>query len=85
MAVEPYRHVPGAPLDRPVVALTGDDDPQVTLDEAKAWSEHTVGGFPPEVYEGGHFHPDSHAAAVTAAISAGIAEPPSAGPPAGDR
>ncbi|WP_437103732.1 hypothetical protein [Streptomyces sp. enrichment culture] len=35
-AVESYRHVPGPPLGCPVVALTGDDDPQVTLDEAKA-------------------------------------------------
>lgn len=34
-AVESYRHVPGPPLGCPVVALTG-DDPQVTLDEAKA-------------------------------------------------
>nr|ALF39341.1 oleoyl-ACP hydrolase [Streptomyces sioyaensis] len=84
-AVESYRHVPGPPLDCPVVALTGDDDPQVTLDEAKAWSEHTVGGFELKVYEGGHFYLNSHAAAVMEAISAGIAEPSLTGPPASDR
>lgn len=84
-AVESYRHVPGPPLDCPVTALTGDDDPQVTLDEAKAWSEHTAGGFELKVYEGGHFYLNSHAAAVMEAISAGIAEPSPSGPAASDR
>ncbi|MFI1285896.1 thioesterase II family protein [Streptomyces sp. NPDC020858] len=84
-AVESYRHLPGPPLGCPVVALTGDDDPRVTLDEAKAWSEHTVGGFELKVYEGGHFYLNSHATAVTEAISAGIAEPSPTGPPASDR
>lgn len=84
-AVESYRHEPGPPLDCPVVALTGDDDPQVTLDEAKAWSEHTVGGFELEVYQGGHFYLNSHAAAVMKTISARIEEPSFAGPAASDR
>ncbi|MEX2969159.1 DUF255 domain-containing protein [Streptomyces sp. C184] len=38
-----------------------------------------------EVYEGGHFYLNSHAAAVMEAISAGIAEPSLIGPPASDR
>ncbi|RCG28782.1 thioesterase [Streptomyces diacarni] len=84
-AVESYRHTPGPRLDCPVVALTGDDDPQVTLDEATAWSEHTVGGFALKVYEGGHFYLNSHTAAVLEVISAGIAEPSMTGPPASDR
>lgn len=84
-AVETYRHVPGPLLECPVVALTGDDDPRVTLDEAEAWGEHTAGGFELKVYAGGHFYLNSHAAAVTQVIAAGIAEPPSTGSAAPDR
>lgn len=84
-AVESYRHVPGPPLDCPIVALTGDDDPQVTLDEATGWSEHTTCGFELKVYEGGHFYLNSHAAAVMEAISAGVAEPSLTGTTASDR
>ncbi|MFF8830395.1 thioesterase II family protein [Streptomyces sp. NPDC015131] len=72
-AVESYRHVPGRPLRCPVTALTGDEDPQVTLDEARAWSEHTAGDFELKVYEGGHFYLNARAAAVMEAISARIA------------
>jgi surfactin synthase thioesterase subunit len=74
-AVESYRHQPGAPLECPVIALTGDDDPQVTLDEARAWSAHTVGGFELEVYEGGHFYLNSQATAVMETIAARLETP----------
>ncbi|MFF4354859.1 thioesterase II family protein [Streptomyces sp. NPDC001530] len=84
-AVESYRHQPGPALNCPIVALTGDDDPQVTLDEAKAWSGRTTGGFALKVYEGGHFYLNSHAASVMETISSFIEEPSLAGPAATDR
>lgn len=54
-AVETYRCPPGPPLTCPVTALTGDADPQTTLDEAAAWREATDGEFALEVFPGGHF------------------------------
>jgi surfactin synthase thioesterase subunit len=54
-AVETYRHDPGRKLDCPVTVLTGDSDPRVSMDEARAWAEHTTGPTDLEVLPGGHF------------------------------
>jgi surfactin synthase thioesterase subunit len=54
-AVETYRCEPGATVDCPITALTGDSDPKTTLDEAKAWDRHTTGAFDLRVFSGGHF------------------------------
>ncbi|MEU9205634.1 alpha/beta fold hydrolase [Streptomyces sp. NPDC048332] len=69
-AVETYTYTDGPPLSCPVLVLTGDDDPQVTLDEARAWAEHTDGGYELKVFPGGHFYLNSLAADVTAAVRA---------------
>lgn len=72
-AVETYRHRAGQPpLACPVVALTGDDDPQVTPDEARAWERHTTGGFRLRSFPGGHFYLNAQAGAVMREISAFI-------------
>jgi surfactin synthase thioesterase subunit len=55
-AVETYRWEPGRMLDCPVTALTGDRDPLVTVDEARAWEEHTTGPTDLQVLRGGHFY-----------------------------
>lgn len=55
-AAETYRYRPGPPLHCPITALVGDDDPKVTVDEARSWGEHTRGGFTHRVYPGGHFY-----------------------------
>ncbi|MEU6556635.1 alpha/beta fold hydrolase [Streptomyces sp. NPDC046915] len=67
-AAETYRYTPGPLLTCPLTALTGDDDPQVTLDEAGAWAEHTSGPFDLKVYPGGHFYLNSQAPAVLSAL-----------------
>lgn len=55
-AIETYRYAPGGPAPCPVTVLTGDADPQTTLDEARAWVEHApADGFEFEVLPGGHF------------------------------
>lgn len=59
-AIETYRHQPRPPLSTPVVVLTGDDDPQVTADEAQAWSAHTSAGFSLHTFKGGHFYLTRH-------------------------
>ncbi|WP_436491853.1 thioesterase II family protein [Actinokineospora sp. HUAS TT18] len=54
-AAELYRGAPGARIDAPILAMTGDADPRTTIDEAKRWADHTTGAFDLEVYPGGHF------------------------------
>ncbi|MET7685504.1 alpha/beta fold hydrolase [Streptomyces sp. NPDC005423] len=69
-AAETYRYTPGPPLSCPLFALTGDDDPQVTLAEADAWGEHTSGAFEVRVFPGGHFYLNSQAPQVIQALAA---------------
>lgn len=55
-AIETYTHTPGRTVSCPIRALIGDSDPKVTVEEAKAWSEHTTGSFDMRVFPGGHFY-----------------------------
>ncbi|MET8681533.1 alpha/beta fold hydrolase [Streptomyces sp. NPDC004647] len=73
-AAESYRFQGGPKLACPILALTGDADPQVTLDEARAWREHTDGTFELKVFPGGHFYLNSQAAQVLDAIRSHVAE-----------
>ncbi|GAB1333589.1 alpha/beta fold hydrolase [Streptomyces sp. E-15] len=59
-AAETYVYEPGPNLRCPVVGLVGDDDPKVTVDEARAWSRHTDAPFEFHVFEGGHFYLTTH-------------------------
>ncbi|MFF9402327.1 thioesterase II family protein [Streptomyces sp. NPDC014744] len=59
-AAETYVHRPGPKLSCPVWSLVGDNDPKVTLDEARAWSQHTEGAFEFRVFAGGHFYLTDH-------------------------
>ncbi|MFI0982698.1 thioesterase II family protein [Streptomyces sp. NPDC021093] len=54
-AVRRYRYRPGAALDCPVTAFTGDRDPKARVEEVAAWQEHTLSGFDLQVLPGGHF------------------------------
>lgn len=63
-AAETYTFDGGEPLRTPVTALTGDADPKTPVDQARAWSEHTSGGFDLQVYRGGHFFLSDHVPAV---------------------
>jgi surfactin synthase thioesterase subunit len=83
-AVETYRYRSGPQLRCPVLALVGDADPKVTIDEARSWAEHTTGRFTLRVFPGGHFYLNDHAPAVLAAISAYIAACSAAGRPTPD-
>ncbi|MET8944908.1 alpha/beta fold hydrolase [Streptomyces sp. NPDC004542] len=73
-AVETYRYAPGEPLRCPVSVLTGDSDPQVTLDEAEDWRHCVAGHFDVTVYPGGHFYLTEHAGAVMAEIRRRLAD-----------
>jgi pyochelin biosynthesis protein PchC len=68
-AIETYRHQPGRRLHCPVTALVGEDDPRTSVDEARAWSEHTDGPFRMHVLPGDHFYLNQQAVAVTTVIT----------------
>jgi pyochelin biosynthesis protein PchC len=54
-AIETYAPAAPAPLDCPITALTGDNDPKTTVDEVRAWKELTTATFESLVLPGGHF------------------------------
>jgi medium-chain acyl-[acyl-carrier-protein] hydrolase len=53
--VETYEYHQEPPLDCPILALAGDDDPDVTPAEASAWREQTTAAFSLRILPGGHF------------------------------
>ncbi|HEY4022632.1 MAG TPA: alpha/beta fold hydrolase [Pseudonocardiaceae bacterium] len=72
-AVETYRHDPDRKLDCPVTVFTGDSDPRVSVDEARAWAEHTTGPTDLHVLPGGHFFLVDQAAQVIATVRDALA------------
>jgi integrase len=63
-AIETYRCAPGPRLACPLTVLVGDADPLTTVDEARAWSDHTTGDVDVRVFPGGHFYIEQHQAEV---------------------
>ncbi|MFB7030275.1 MULTISPECIES: thioesterase II family protein [unclassified Streptomyces] len=53
-----YRHLVGTPLSVPLTVLTGDSDPNVSVDDARRWSEVAGGPVELHVLPGGHFFLD---------------------------
>lgn len=53
---ETYRYARQAPLETPITAMGGRDDPFVGADELAPWSEHTDAGFALRLQPGDHFY-----------------------------
>lgn len=68
-AVETYRCEPGAVVHCPVTVLTGDADPRTSLEEAQAWSEHTLSDADVRAFAGGHFFLSERPAEVLAVLN----------------
>lgn len=64
-AVETYKCGQDTTVNCPITALTGDNDPKTTIEEAKAWAQHTTGEFDLRVFPGGHFFLSTRAQDVT--------------------
>ena len=61
-----YKYVPAPPLDCPIVAFGGTDDPEASIDDLRSWQEQTTAAFAVQLFSGGHFflqQPDSGFAA----------------------
>lgn len=54
--IETYEYREEPPLSIPITGYTGDQDPRVTVDEARGWERHTSGGFQLRVFPGDHFY-----------------------------
>jgi medium-chain acyl-[acyl-carrier-protein] hydrolase len=67
--VETYRYHDERPLECPVTALGGVDDPWVTRDELEAWRVHTSAGFRIAQWPGQHFYLQSERAGVLALVA----------------
>lgn len=53
--VETYRYRPRPPLACPVVAVGGQDDPDVSWEDVEAWREQAAGRFEAHLLPGDHF------------------------------
>ncbi|MEW1891684.1 MULTISPECIES: alpha/beta fold hydrolase [unclassified Streptomyces] len=73
-------YVPGGGLlSCPVVALTGDGDPEVAPDDVGPWRETTTGAFAMRILPGGHFFLNDHLPAV-AELAVSLSAAPAQGP-----
>ena len=52
-----------------MTVLTGNADPKTSLDEARAWAEHTTGDSQLKVFPGGHFFLADRQADVLAVLT----------------
>lgn len=52
---ETYEFLPGEPLSCPLVAFSGDTDPEVLPEQLDGWSQHTRGAFAAFTLPGSHF------------------------------
>jgi len=68
-AIETYVGDPGRQVRAGITVLTGDADPKTTLDEARAWQDHTTGEFRMSVLPGGHFFLIANQASVTKEVA----------------
>lgn len=73
-AIETYQPSPGVAIDVPIVALTGTEDPRVTVAEIAAWERHTHREFELRTFRGGHFYLDHHRPGIVALLGPGLRE-----------
>lgn len=68
-AAETYLHTEGLRLAAPVRVHVGTEDVKVPPEQARAWAEHTDGGFELHTYPGGHFYLNDQAPQLISAVS----------------
>jgi medium-chain acyl-[acyl-carrier-protein] hydrolase len=68
MALEGYTHVAGAPLECPITAYGGSDDPEATEPEIAAWAPYSRAAFRYRILPGNHFFIQASRAAVAGEV-----------------
>jgi medium-chain acyl-[acyl-carrier-protein] hydrolase len=53
---ETYVYQPGLPLDIPISAFGGSEDPEIPEDQVQLWEEETKEQFSLRMFPGGHFY-----------------------------
>jgi medium-chain acyl-[acyl-carrier-protein] hydrolase len=70
-AIESYIYAPGeSPLNCPIVAFGGLNDPRVSRERLEGWYLHTKSGFKSQYFPGDHFFVNTAREAVIACITA---------------
>ena len=64
-----YIYADEPPLDCPIMAFGGIDDPHVTRGHLAAWEEQTIGSFTLQMFPGGHFFLETARPELLAALS----------------
>ncbi|WP_031079734.1 thioesterase II family protein [Streptomyces sp. NRRL S-118] len=67
-AIETYRHQEGDEPACPITAMTGRQDPAATVEQVRAWENHTHAAFELRLFTGGHFYLSDQWDAVGAAV-----------------
>ena len=78
--LETYEYHDDDPLDCPVMAVRGRDDPHAPLDSVKAWSHETRGSFTAREYPGGHFFFRGREAELLNLVNGSLGVAPEIGP-----
>jgi surfactin synthase thioesterase subunit len=55
-ALQKYHRGTEVGISAPIVVMTATDDPKTSLDDARAWHDHTSAGGDVHTFEGGHFY-----------------------------
>ena len=76
--LEQYKYEEGPPLDCPIVACGGRDDPIVSEETLAGWQRHTTSPFELRMFSGGHFFLKEQAAAILAGIELSLSLEPDA-------
>jgi len=74
-ALETHACVGGEPLDCPIVAFGGADDPLTPRSHLEEWGRYTRTGFRVRMFPGGHFYLDPCREAVLAEIASTLSVP----------
>jgi medium-chain acyl-[acyl-carrier-protein] hydrolase len=72
---ETYAPAKERPLDIPIHALGGIDDPEATAEELEGWREHTTAFGGVRQFQGDHFYLQGEAPKILGAISEGLRRP----------
>jgi medium-chain acyl-[acyl-carrier-protein] hydrolase len=63
-----YLYTPGPPLDVPIFAYGGADDPNVRSEHLEGWREQTTRSFMRREFPGGHFYNQTAGASLLSAL-----------------